>query len=94
MAKKGQKFYLYTSEFRHKVVMEKIKEGTSYSELGRNWWNIFCKDEIILIYYNPLIYSTASLNWVSVHNIMTPKSSSLNPTVLIPLFIKYVEKIS
>ncbi len=37
MAKKGQKFNVYTSEFRHKVVMEKITKGTSYSTLGRKY---------------------------------------------------------
>ncbi len=37
MAKKGQKFNKYTKEFRHKVVMEKINQGTSYSTLGRKY---------------------------------------------------------
>lgn len=37
MAKKGQKFNNYTSEFRHTVVMEKIKEGKSYSYLAEKY---------------------------------------------------------
>jgi transposase-like protein len=37
MAKKGQKFNKYSAEFRHKVVMEKINKGTSYSTLGRKY---------------------------------------------------------
>ncbi|MBU0976754.1 transposase [Patescibacteria group bacterium] len=37
MAKKGQKFEKYTPEFRHKVVMEKINKGTSYSTLGKKY---------------------------------------------------------
>ena len=37
MAKKGQKFKVYTPEFKQKVVMEKITKGTSYSTLGRKY---------------------------------------------------------
>ena len=37
MARKGQKFNSYTSEFRYKVVMERIKEGKSYRFLGKKY---------------------------------------------------------
>lgn len=37
MAKKGQKFNNYTSEFRHTVAMEKIKKGKSYSYLSEKY---------------------------------------------------------
>jgi|LGVF01.2.fsa_nt_gb hypothetical protein len=35
MAKKGQKFNKYTTEFRSKVVMENINQGKSYTSLGK-----------------------------------------------------------
>ena len=37
MARKGQEFNSYTSEFRYKVVMERIKEGKSYRYLGEKY---------------------------------------------------------
>lgn len=37
MARKGQVFNSYTSEFRHKVVMERIKKGSSYRYLGEKY---------------------------------------------------------
>ena len=37
MAKKGQKFKKYTTEFRDKVVKEKITEGKSYTSLGEKY---------------------------------------------------------
>jgi len=37
MAKKGQKFNKYTTEFRNKVVMENVDQGKSYTSLGEKY---------------------------------------------------------